>query len=45
MNEGFDFIALGRPLIHDPHFLKKLETNEIEKTGCNRCNECIVEMY
>ncbi len=44
LDEGFDFIALGRPLIHDPYFLKKLETNEIEKTGCNRCNECIVEM-
>ena len=44
LDEGFDFIALGRPLIHDPDFLKKLEANEIEKTDCNRYNECIVEM-
>ncbi|MEM6722684.1 MAG: NADH:flavin oxidoreductase, partial [Bacteroidota bacterium] len=42
--EGFDFIAIGRPLIHDPNFLAKMQTGEIERSGCNRCNECIVEM-
>ena len=41
---GFDFIALARPLIHDPDFLMKIKSGEIEKTGCNRCNECVVEM-
>ena len=41
---GFDFIALGRPLIHDPYFLLKIQSGEIDKTGCNRCNECVVEM-
>lgn len=44
LNAGFQFIALGRPLIHDPGFLLKLASNEIEKTECNRCNKCIVEM-
>ena len=44
LEAGFDFIALGRPLIHDPNFLVKIEENEIEKSGCNRCNECVVEM-
>lgn len=44
LNAGFQFIALGRPLIHDPDFLLKLASNEIEKTECNRCNKCIVEM-
>lgn len=44
MKAGFDFIALGRPLIHDPDFLLKIKSGEIETTGCNRCNECIVEM-
>lgn len=44
MNAGFDFIALGRPLIHDPDFLLKIQSGEIEKTECNRCNECVVEM-
>jgi 2,4-dienoyl-CoA reductase-like NADH-dependent reductase (Old Yellow Enzyme family) len=44
LNSGFDFIALARPLIHDPAFLKKLESGLIEKSLCNHCNECIVEM-
>lgn len=41
---GFDFITIGRPLIHDSNFLLKIQSSEIEKTGCNRCNECVVEM-
>ena len=44
LDAGFEFIAIGRPLIHDPNFLLKLKANEIEKSECNRCNECIVEM-
>lgn len=44
LNAGFEFIALGRPLIHDPNFLLKLAAGEIEKTECHRCNECVVEM-
>ncbi len=44
LNSGFNFIALARPLIHDPGFLKKIEEGSIEKSLCNRCNECIVEM-
>lgn len=44
IDAGFNYIALGRPLIHDPEFLKKIQSGEIEKTECNRCNECVVEM-
>lgn len=44
LNAGFNFIALARPLIHDPFFLKKLEEGSVEKSLCNRCNECVVEM-
>jgi len=43
-NAGFEFIALARPLIHDSNFLVKIQQNEIEKSECNRCNECVVEM-
>jgi len=42
--EGFDFLALGRALIHDPDFIKKLERGEIEMSGCEPCNECVAEM-
>lgn len=44
LNEGFDYIAIGRALIHDPNFLIKLRDGEIEKTECDRCNKCVVEM-
>jgi 2,4-dienoyl-CoA reductase-like NADH-dependent reductase (Old Yellow Enzyme family) len=44
LDAGFDFIALARPLIHDPDVLLKLPSGEIEKTECNRCNKCVVEM-
>lgn len=44
LRAGFNFIALARPLIHDPEFLIKIKEKRIEKSRCNRCNECIVEM-
>ena len=44
LDAGFDFIAMARPLIHDPDFLLKLQSGEIDKTECNRCNKCVVEM-
>ncbi|MEZ4938546.1 MAG: NADH:flavin oxidoreductase [Crocinitomicaceae bacterium] len=44
MEAGFDFIAIGRALIHDPNFLLKIQSGELTKSGCTRCNECVVEM-
>ena len=44
LDAGFDFIAMARALIHDSDFLVKLKENQIEKTECNRCNKCVVEM-
>jgi 2,4-dienoyl-CoA reductase-like NADH-dependent reductase (Old Yellow Enzyme family) len=44
MREGFDFVAIGRALIHDPAFVRKVERGEIERSGCTACNECMVEM-
>ena len=44
LDAGFDFIALARALIHDSAFLLKLKDGSIDRTGCNRCNKCVVEM-
>ncbi len=41
---GFDFLALGRPLIHDPDFVRRLERGEITASPCEPCNKCIAEM-
>jgi len=44
LDAGFEFIALARPLIHDPDFLVKLKKGQLDQTECNRCNKCVVEM-
>jgi 2,4-dienoyl-CoA reductase-like NADH-dependent reductase (Old Yellow Enzyme family) len=44
MAEGFDYVALGRALIHDPRFVTRLERGEVERSGCTACNRCVVEM-
>ncbi len=44
MCEGFEMVALGRPLIYDPAFVRRIEQGEIERSGCDQCNGCVVEM-
>jgi len=44
MDEGFDFVAVGRALIHDADFLHKLQRGELDRSGCDQCNRCIAEM-
>lgn len=41
MSEGFDFIELGRTLIHDPGFVKALQSNPDHVSGCSHCNKCV----
>lgn len=41
---GFDFVAIGRALLYDPHRLRKLERGEQLCSLCEPCNRCIVEM-
>jgi 2,4-dienoyl-CoA reductase-like NADH-dependent reductase (Old Yellow Enzyme family) len=40
MQEGFDFIQLGRPLIKDPAFVNNARANPYYKNGCIHCNRC-----
>jgi 2,4-dienoyl-CoA reductase-like NADH-dependent reductase (Old Yellow Enzyme family) len=44
MREGFDLIAIGRALIHDPEFIMKVRDDGSHVSECNQCNECIPEM-
>ncbi len=44
MEEGFDFVALGRALIADPDLVQRYQRGEAERSRCNHCNECVVEM-
>ena len=45
LGSGFDFVQIARALIHDPGFIHKLKTGEIETSGCQSSNYCIARMY
>ena len=42
--EGFDFIAMGRALIHTPDLVARMERGEASASGCIHCNLCVAEM-
>ncbi len=44
MNEGFEFVEIGRATVRDPDFVKKLEKGEITQSDCDHCNRCIAAM-
>ena len=43
MTDGFDFIAIGRALIHNPDFVLRIR-NENYTSPCDHCNKCVAEM-
>ena len=44
MNEGFEFVEIGRATVRDTDFVKKLEKGEITASDCDHCNRCIAAM-
>lgn len=45
MADGFDCVAMGRALIHDPDLVNKFADGAATVSGCTACNECVVMMY
>jgi 2,4-dienoyl-CoA reductase-like NADH-dependent reductase (Old Yellow Enzyme family) len=45
MREGFDAVAMGRALIHQPDLLRHFASGALARSGCTACNECIATMY
>lgn len=43
IDEGFDMIAIGRALIHDPDFIFKIQSGDYT-SPCDHCNKCVAEM-
>jgi 2,4-dienoyl-CoA reductase-like NADH-dependent reductase (Old Yellow Enzyme family) len=41
MEAGFDMIAIGRALIAEPDFLKKVKENNEHRSPCDQCNKCV----
>jgi 2,4-dienoyl-CoA reductase-like NADH-dependent reductase (Old Yellow Enzyme family) len=44
IDAGFEFVAIGRALIHDPNWVIKLQKGELDRSECIPCNKCIAEM-
>jgi 2,4-dienoyl-CoA reductase-like NADH-dependent reductase (Old Yellow Enzyme family) len=44
MQEGFDFIALGRGLIRQPDLVRQLESGALDASPCVPCNECMAHV-
>jgi len=45
MDDGFDAIAVGRALVHDPAFINQLQAGAVQQSGCTACNRCVTMMY
>jgi 2,4-dienoyl-CoA reductase-like NADH-dependent reductase (Old Yellow Enzyme family) len=43
--QGFDLLALARPLIREPDFVNRLERGETRVSKCEPCNLCMATMY
>ena len=44
VDEGFDFIAMGRGLIRDPDLVARMQSGERSASRCDACNLCMIEM-
>jgi 2,4-dienoyl-CoA reductase-like NADH-dependent reductase (Old Yellow Enzyme family) len=44
MREGFELVAMGRALIHDPQLIAKYQAGAARTSGCIPCNRCVAEM-
>lgn len=45
MEEGFDFVAMGRALLREPDIINKLKDNPLGKGRCIQCNKCMSTVY
>lgn len=45
MQEGFDFVAMGRALLREPDTINKMKENPMEKGRCIQCNKCMSSVY
>ncbi|MDE7437646.1 MAG: NADH:flavin oxidoreductase [Muribaculaceae bacterium] len=45
MDEGFDFVQMGRALLNEPDFVNRMMAEENHRCGCDHVNYCIARMY
>ena len=42
---GFEAVALGRALIHQPQLIRQWQAGQQQSSGCTACNLCVAAMY
>lgn len=45
MDEGFEFVQMGRALLNEPDFVNRLREDSLHRCGCDHVNYCIARMY
>ncbi len=44
MEEGFDFVQVGRATVRDPDIVRKMQSGEETASDCDHCNRCVAAM-
>jgi 2,4-dienoyl-CoA reductase-like NADH-dependent reductase (Old Yellow Enzyme family) len=45
VDEGFDFVALGRALLREPDLLRRWQAGDTGESLCVHCNKCMATIY
>lgn len=45
IDDGFDFVAMGRALLHDPELVNRYRDGSADTSGCVHCNRCMPTIY
>lgn len=45
MQEGFDFVAMGRALLREPDLLARMQADARAESTCTHCNRCMPSIY
>jgi 2,4-dienoyl-CoA reductase-like NADH-dependent reductase (Old Yellow Enzyme family) len=44
LNNGFEFVEIGRATVRDPAVIRKMQSGEITASDCDHCNRCVAAM-
>src|SRR5205823_3505158 len=45
MDEGFEFVAMGRALLREPQILERWRAGDTSPSLCIHCNKCMPTIY
>jgi 2,4-dienoyl-CoA reductase-like NADH-dependent reductase (Old Yellow Enzyme family) len=45
MQEGFEFVAMGRALLREPDLVEKMASGHATSGSCIHCNKCVVSIF